>query len=454
MSNLKDLRSEITSLSTGLGVSSEKLVDISRVLAQTGMTAKDTKIALEALAKTELAPTFTSIEKTTEAAIAAMRQFNIEASQLSTTLGQMNALAGNFAVEADDLGVVIRRAGGAFKAAGGQLLELEALFTSVRATTRESAETIATGFRTIFTRLRRPRTIGFLKELGVNLEDLTGKFVGPYEAVRRLNAALSELDPRDTRYAQIIEELGGFRQVSKVIPLIQQFETAELARAAAIRGGASLTRDAITAQDALAVRLVKLSEKFQELMRSIMDNKGVQVFIDLTFRMAEALLKVAEALEPLIPLLGVLGASALFKGAGKLFAGAKTGFTPMNKGGTVPGVGNTDTVPAMLTPGEFVIRKGAAQRLGADQLNSMNRYAAGGVVRKGRHAYGTGKGVIEMQMPRNTVGGLYMERGADEASGQDGTSTIVKPHDSTYEFLANQMGSLAKYKSASAIKKS
>ena len=390
MGGLKDLKDTITDLSKGLGVSSEKLVDISRVLSQTGMSARDTKIALEALAKTELAPTFTNIQKTTEAAIAAMRQFNIEAGKLEQTLGQMNALAANFAVEADDLGVVIRRAGGAFKSAGGDLLELESLFTSVRSTTRESAETIATGFRTIFTRLRRPKTIGYLKELGINLEDMTGKFVGPYEAVRRLNTALSDLDPRDTRYAAIIEELGGFRQVSKVIPLIQQFEKAELARATAMRGSASLTKDALSAQDALAVRLIKVKESFADLMRQMMDSKGIQLFIDMSLRLAEALIKIASALEPLIPLIAVLGAGALFKGGGRLLAGASSGLG-FAKGGMVPGTGNTDSVPAMLTPGEFVIRKGAASRLGSDQLNSMNRYAAGGVVRSGRHYYGNGK---------------------------------------------------------------
>ena len=48
----------------------------------------------------------------------------------------------------------------------------------------------------------------------------------------------------------------------------------------------------------------------------------------------------------------------------------------MNKGGTVPGSGNTDTVPAMLTPGEFVMSKGAVQKYGADTLANMN--AAGG----------------------------------------------------------------------------
>jgi len=49
----------------------------------------------------------------------------------------------------------------------------------------------------------------------------------------------------------------------------------------------------------------------------------------------------------------------------------------MNKGGVVPGSGNTDTVPAMLTPGEFVMSKGAVQKYGADTLAGMNAAAGG-----------------------------------------------------------------------------
>ena len=49
----------------------------------------------------------------------------------------------------------------------------------------------------------------------------------------------------------------------------------------------------------------------------------------------------------------------------------------MNKGGQVPGKGNTDTVPAMLTPGEFVMSKGAVQQYGVDTMESMNAAAGG-----------------------------------------------------------------------------
>lgn len=56
----------------------------------------------------------------------------------------------------------------------------------------------------------------------------------------------------------------------------------------------------------------------------------------------------------------------------------------LNSGGTVPGTGNSDTVSAMLTPGEFVINKDAAKKNG-QLLNAINNgevrgYGVGGIV--------------------------------------------------------------------------
>ena len=388
MSSLKDLQNEISRLSTSLGVSSASLVKTSRVLAQTGLSAKDVKIALESLAKTTLAPTFEDITDTTETAIAAMRQFKLEAKDLDRILGQINAVAGKFAVEAGDIGVAIRRAGGAFKSAGGELEELIALFTSVRATTRETAETIATGFRTIFTRMQRPETIEFLRTFGIELQDLSGKFVGPYEAVNRLNAALKNLDPRDVRYSQIVEQLGGFRQVSKVIPLIQQFSTAQAALNVAQKESGSLSKDAITAQASLAVQIQKLTEDVKELFRSIVESKAFQVLASGALKLANALVKIGDTLAPILPMLATLGAVKIAQfGFGRIFGGA--GGAPgkqfggrinrFSNGGLVPGKGNGDTVPAMLESGEFVLRKNAVKSIGAGNLAGMNRYATGGV---------------------------------------------------------------------------
>jgi hypothetical protein len=64
-----------------------------------------------------------------------------------------------------------------------------------------------------------------------------------------------------------------------------------------------------------------------------------------------------------------------------------------NKGGYVPGTGNRDTVPAMLTPGEFVVRKSSVNKIGASKLAKMNGYNRGtvgrGVPRKSETTMGS-----------------------------------------------------------------
>jgi len=82
-----------------------------------------------------------------------------------------------------------------------------------------------------------------------------------------------------------------------------------------------------------------------------------------------------------------------------------------NKGGQVPGTGDTDTVPAKLTPGEFVMSKGAVNQWGAGTLAGMN--AAGGgsnsATMGGDGVMGfRGGGVVpgEKEGPTGLMGGL------------------------------------------------
>ena len=75
--------------------------------------------------------------------------------------------------------------------------------------------------------------------------------------IERLSKALGDVPAGDLRFIQIAEEFGGFRQIGKVIPLLQEFKTAEEARQAAVAGASSLDKDAVTAQQALAVQIAK-----------------------------------------------------------------------------------------------------------------------------------------------------------------------------------------------------
>jgi hypothetical protein len=413
VSELRSLTSEVTSLSTGLGVANQTLLETARVLSQAGLSATKTKQAMEVLANTTLAPSFDNIIDTTEGAIAILNQFGREAKKtgqdikfLEQSLDAINQVSKNFAVESADLITAIRRVGGVFEAAGGSLNELIALFTSVRQTTRESAETIATGFRTIFTRLQRSETVDALKELGIALTDTEGKFIGPLKAIEALSIGLAGLDTKDVRFNEIVEQLGGFRQIGKVIPLLKQYNVAQQALAVANESAGSTANDAQTAQQSLAVQFQKVTQQFDALIRKFSDSETFRGLAKTVIDLATAFLKFAESLENVLPQLtalaaikigkniapGILGLLGGGRGARKNMGGRIHGYA---QGGWVPGTGSRDTVPAMLTPGEFVIKKGSAAKLGSDTLSDMNAkgYASGGKVSSFRNAYGVKKPV-------------------------------------------------------------
>ena len=74
--------------------------------------------------------------------------------------------------------------------------------------------------------------------------------------------------------------------------------------------------------------------------------------------------------------IGSLAALGLVGAGSKLFEKKKNKDTKnYNLGGKVSGSGDADTVPAMLTPGEFVISKDAVNKVGVDTLKNINAAA-------------------------------------------------------------------------------
>ena len=99
-----------------------------------------------------------------------------------------------------------------------------------------------------------------------------------------------------------------------------------------------------------------------------------------------------------------------------------------HEGGIVPGSGNKDTVPAMLTPGEFVMSKGAVQQYGVNTLAGMNA-AAGGTNRPTDGRYNTG-GMVEDEQSRvqkitsNEWGGVPKPIPQTQKSGEISTPNM------------------------------
>ena len=495
--SISKLKATIDDLSNSLGVDANELAALSRTFAQTGQSIDQVRASIRAVARSSLAPSFGEMKNTAEGLIAALAQFNIAAKDSEAILSSINAVSKKFAVEAEDLVSVIRRAGGVFSQAAGNfddpkksLNELIGIFTAVRSTTRESADTIAVGLRTIFTRIQRRGTIDFLKQFNIELVDAKGNFVGLFPAFQKLSQGLGDIIRQGDALtlSAITEELGGVRQVGKLIPAITQFNKAlaatKIAGEAAKEG---LGKDVALALQPLGKQFEQLQKRFFTLIRTISESNTFQNLAKVALSLGNAFLTVAETLKPLLPLITTFAAVKISKGVfdfgkgfvgglrrgrgteglGETIGGAATGGTGRDRdarasaaqqaltnavksnsillgtnntalqnltskmtsnsaaltgvtsritststqivgavgnlinalnragggfggggrrprrfarGGLVPGTGNTDTVPAMLQPGEFVMRKSSVGKLGSSTLDSMNsnKFASGG----------------------------------------------------------------------------
>ncbi len=111
---------------------------------------------------------------------------------------------------------------------------------------------------------------------------------------------------------------------------------------------------------------------------------------------------------------------------GYVETGQMPGMLNFNIGGTVPGSGNKDTVPAMLTPGEFVMSKGAVQKYGADTLAGMNA-AAGGTNKPKLGRYNEG-GFANITNTETTSGpGYYGKRYVSPAEAEERLAAMGMP---------------------------
>lgn len=401
VSNMAGLKKELLELSVRTGISASKLAEMTGVLAQAGIKGKELTTVIETLAKTDLAATFDNITETAEGLIAVKSQFKLFGSEITEAFDQINQVAKEFAVESADLIEAVKKAGGVFAASGGKLDEFLAVITSVRATTRESAESIATGLRTIFARVQRPKTLDFLREYGIELANLEGEFVGPYEAIERLSVALKEqgIVAGTIEFSKIAEELGGIRQLSKFIPLITESALrTDVLAAAQKRAAGSLDKDMATGLKSVSRQLEILKAEFNKMIIGFQDDGNIVRIAKTLLSLATSIVKVTDSLRELAPLLVAISTFKLgtiaagFFGKGSKFStdipGAAVG------GKVIGGSGNKDDVLARLMGGEFVINKRSAKRIGYDSLEELNAYGGGGKVTGGNAAGLAGSALV------------------------------------------------------------
>jgi TP901 family phage tail tape measure protein len=496
-SQIRIVSGEISRLATSYGVSSRELAQASVIIRQAGFSAHDTARALESLAQASLSPNFDNMAQNAQGAIAIMSQFRLKVDDLNGSLSAINAVAAEFPVSAKDIQDAVIRAGGSFSAIGGNLNQFIALFTSVKSVTQESSESIATGLRNIFSRLQTSDTLDKLRQMQIELRftaeearalgdvRLTGRFVGGMESIERIQNALKGLDVNDQRFSNIIQAIGGTRQVGRSLPLIREGGLQQRALDVASNSGGNLARTAEIGMESLSQRTSQVFEKFQEFFRLVVNSDGFKILADSLLKTASAFAEVLKFAAPLVPVIAAIGAVNLVSSIPSFAKGftqrigqqSLAAYTPQHfaaggyapggpsllmpgervigpgfaSGGqikqapsgnwTVPGVGNSDTELYNLPTGSFVVRKDSAKKIGFNQgglsdsfleemlgNNQSNKYSFGSKTIKGiLSSFGKRSGLdLESIVPSSNISIIDSFPGkAKNAAGYDNKTNEI-----------------------------
>ena len=147
-----------------------------------------------------------------EAITAALNGFQTAALSSTDVVNKLAAVDASFAVSSGDLAEAIKRVGSTAEDAGVSFDQLIAIVTSAQQITARGGAVIGNSFKTIFTRLERPKVLDALQELGIQTQTLAGDTRPVIDILTELANKYDTLN--DRQKSSIAEQVGGVFQIN------------------------------------------------------------------------------------------------------------------------------------------------------------------------------------------------------------------------------------------------
>ena len=143
---------------------------------------------------------------------AAINSFSKAALNSTEIVNKLANVDASFAVSSADLANALSRVGSAAQDAGVSFDELLAIVTSAQQTTARGGAVIGNSFKTIFTRIQRPKVLDELERLGVTVRDLEGETRPAIQILGELAKTFDGLS--SSQRSQVGELVGGVFQIN------------------------------------------------------------------------------------------------------------------------------------------------------------------------------------------------------------------------------------------------
>jgi len=235
------------------------------------------------LANSQLSASFDDTKSTAEGLIAIFGQFNIQTSATADIIDKLNQVSVEYAVESGNFFEAVKRGGATFAGLGGNLEEFIELLTLARSSTRLTATTLGTFFKTGLGRLSKNSQQQIFKEFGVGPTDENRSVI---DQLRDLASTRKFTNLSDTERTRTTIALFGAQQAGPGEALLRELNKqariknsgGRTVQDAILESTGSVARDINIVDEDVNRSLGRISQSFQSFFNILLQDKSVRSF--------------------------------------------------------------------------------------------------------------------------------------------------------------------------------
>jgi TP901 family phage tail tape measure protein len=247
----------------------QKVTDINKALidaAQAGFKAQEaldiTKTAVIASNVSDMTP-----EESMNNIIAAMKAFNIEASNSIEIVDKLNQVDNDYSITTKNLADAVTHAGAAAQTYGVTIDQLIGYTTAIGEVTRESGNVIGNMEKTLFSRLYTKESIDVLNQVKIATTDINGENRKASDILNDIGEKWKTLT--STQQENIGVTLAGRQQLTRFLALFNNWDTAVAATKTSMDSQGSAMRENQKYMESLQAKINLLSTAWEQLANTV-----------------------------------------------------------------------------------------------------------------------------------------------------------------------------------------
>ena len=366
---LQGLADDAFEVGERIGATGKDVIDATTIFAQAGYEAKDAlDLGEQAIMLQNVSEAGATAAGSAETLIAAMKAFNLEASDSGHVVDALNEVSNKYAVSVSDLATGIKKASASMAAGNNSLEETFGLVAAGTEILRQPGR-VANGLSTITARLTK-KNDEYIKSItkgqGV-IDAQTGELRSTFDILQDLSKAWGNLTSVEKQ--ELTETVAGKTQRSLFTAIMTNFETAVGATEAALNSEGSAMEENNKRMDSLEGKTKKLQSAWQNFSRNTINSEFVKGILSATTAIVNFADKIG-GLAPIITLMSGLMLALKWDKITEGFKSLETGIT-----GVVQYFGTLKKISAET--GESISNVSKAVMTSAEKMNMAKTAISG-----------------------------------------------------------------------------